>query len=184
MKKGYIIEYLLFMSFISSCSTLVYPLSIATNFATVNIEKPLDIGKTYNMRDIAGRTLNLINRSDKPVSIKIEVIIPESSSLPESCLPIPSRNWVRLSKNIVFLEPHQSKDVEIKLKIPYRLQYLNKKYAFFINSCTIPSSTSGIGIGVGLESKVIFTISGTPPPRSKIPVIRALQEFIDKTFRY
>lgn len=175
---------LFFIFFILFYVSQTYPLSIATNFATIIIDKPLEIGKTYNMRDIAGRTLNLINRSDRPVSIKIEVIIPESSELPESYLPIPNKNWIRLSTNIISLGPQQSKEVEIKIKIPYRLQYLNKKYAFFINSCTVSSGAGSISIGVGLESKVMFTTSTAPPPRSKVPIIRTLQEFIDKTFRY
>lgn len=132
----------------------VYALGLTTRFSQVTLEN-LETGKSYSTKELAGLPLEVVNTGKEPVDLKIELLLPEPGELKQGFQPIPDLSWIKLEKkefkNIL---PNAAASTDVVINIPDEPRYAGKKYQLFIWTHTV-----GPTIGVGLKSKLLFTIS-------------------------
>lgn len=125
---------------------------LRTGFGKVILEN-IPIGTTYSMRRDSKFPLVIKNESDKKINLKIEVVIPNPGEIQEGYEAIPDSGWIRLEKNQFSVEPNDSAETDIMISIPYNKGYIGRKFHVFIFSYT-----TGGSLGIGLKSKLLFSI--------------------------
>jgi hypothetical protein len=126
---------------------------LSTGFSEVILEN-LEIGSSYSTASAANLPLAVVNTGEEPVNLKIELLKPAPAELKEGFEPIPDLNWIELKQKEFFnLEPKQTAVTDVIIHIPNEQQYKGKKYQVYIWSHTVSTN-----IGVGLKSKLLFSI--------------------------
>jgi len=125
---------------------------LRTSFGKVALEN-VPMGVEYSMRRDSQFPLVIENNSDSVVEIKIEVLAPEGSEVQEGYEPIPSVDWVKLEKTSFMVEPNGKAETDVVINIPYKEEYLGRKFHVFIWSHTI-----GESLGLGIRSKLLFSV--------------------------
>ena len=67
---------------------------LRTQLGEVVIEN-LQIGQTYNLKQLANVRLIVTNTSDYSVDLRMDVQLPDSSELRKGAEPVPDTSWVR-----------------------------------------------------------------------------------------
>jgi hypothetical protein len=146
--------------FLASLMLLAYGLAgaggLSTQLGEVVIEN-LQVGQTYNLKDLANLSLIVTNTSDYGVDLRMDVLVPDSGDLRKEAQPLPDTSWVSLSQDLFKLEPNGKAVSEIILSIPEDNQYLGKKYQVNIWSHTLGSRGTGMSLAYGLKTRLIFT---------------------------
>ncbi len=157
MKTGINRIYAVFLVFfVFAISTVVEAGGLSTQLGEAVIEN-LQIGQTYNLRQLANLDLIVTNTSDFSVDLKMDVLYPDSSELKIGAKPIPDTSWVKLSQNLFKLAPNEKASSDIIVSIPEEDQYLGKKYQVTIWSHTLGGSSGGMFLAYGLKTRIIFT---------------------------
>lgn len=126
---------------------------LSTGFSELIIED-LGLGKTYSTKEVANLPLVVVNTGDEPVDLVMEPLIPDASELKEGYEPIPDLGWIKLEETeFKDIQPKEAAVTDVMISIPADDIYRGKRYQVFIWSHTI-----GTKIGVGLKSKLLFTI--------------------------
>jgi hypothetical protein len=126
---------------------------LSTGFSEVTLEN-LEIGKSYSTSETAGLPLVVVNTGTSAVDLKIELLLPDKTELKEGYEAIPDLSWIELKQREFFnIVPNAAATTDVLIHIPNEEQYRGKKYQVFIWSHTV-----GIKIGVGLKSKLLFSI--------------------------
>jgi hypothetical protein len=125
---------------------------LSTPFGEVLVEN-LPIGRDYSLEKEAKTPLVVNNTSGIAVSLKIEILTPQESELKEGFQPIPDVSWVKLSQTEFVVEPGEAAKTDVIISIPDKEKYRGGKYQVFIWSHTV-----GRAVGVGLKSKLLFTV--------------------------
>lgn len=115
----------------------------------------LQIGQTYNLRELANLQMIVTNTGDQPVDLLMEVLVPDSGQLRQGAMAVPDNSWIELSQDSFTLGPQQPASADIIISIPDDLQYLGKKFQVIIWSHTV--GTGSMFMEVGLKSRIIFT---------------------------
>jgi len=127
---------------------------LSTGFSEVTLEG-LDIGKSYSTQETAHLPLIVVNTGEESLDLKIELLLPEAQELKEGFTPIPDLAWIKLEQSeFKEIAPNASATTDILINIPNDKQYQGKKYQAYIWSHSV-----GRTIGVGLKSKLLFTIT-------------------------
>lgn len=131
-------------------------LGIRTKFGLVVVEN-LQPGRTYNIRELVGLPLKVVNASDKQVNIKMDLKKPrvEKTMLEKRFEPIPDLSWIKLSRDFFVVDPGQSAIADVLITIPDDDEYLGKRYQVNIWSHTIGKRF----INVGLMSRLRITVA-------------------------
>ncbi|MFQ5868093.1 MAG: hypothetical protein ACE5IT_08930, partial [bacterium] len=131
-------------------------LGIRTKFGLVVVEN-LPPGRTYNIRELVGLPLRVVNASDKQVNIKMDLKKPrvEKTMLEKHFEPIPDLSWIKLSRDFFVVDPGQSAIADVLITIPDDDKYLGKRYQVNIWSHTIGKRF----INVGLMSRLRITVA-------------------------
>jgi len=124
---------------------------LSSNWGEVIIAN-LEPGKNYDLNDFLNTRFKITNNFDSNVNLKIEILIPQPEELKPGYEAIEDVSWVKVQENIS-LEAGRTEIVPIQLKIPEGLKYFGKKYQFWIWS-----HTSGQAVGVGLKSRIMFSM--------------------------
>ena len=129
---------------------------IRTRFGVVVVEN-LQPGRTYNIRELVGLPLRVVNASEKQVTIKMDLQKPgqEKSMVQKHFDPIPDLSWVKLSRDFFVVDPGQSAIADVLVTIPDDDKYLGKRYQVNIWSHTIGKRFAN----VGLMSKLRITVA-------------------------
>ncbi len=127
---------------------------LSTQFGEVVIEN-LQIGQTYNLRELANLQLIVTNTGESPVDLQMDVIIPDSGDLKLGAAALPDISWISLSQNLFTLAPNQDAISDLVISIPDDDQFLGKKYQVNIWSHTLGGGS--MNVAVGLKSRIIFT---------------------------
>lgn len=130
----------------------VFAGGLSTPFGEVLVED-LPPGVGYSLEKESQMPLVVNNTSGITVNLKIEVLIPQESELKEGFEPIPDGSWIKIAKTQFVVEPGEAAKTDVIISIPDDEKYQVKKYQVFIWSHTV-----GRTIGVGLKSKLLFTI--------------------------
>jgi len=148
---GLVMFFLVICCFISN--TTVEAAGLNTGFSEVTLGN-LEIGKTYSTKETAGLPLVVVNTGEEAVDLKIELLLPQPPELKEGFAPIPDLSWIKLEKtDFKDIQPNKSAVSDVIITIPDDKQYQGKKYQVFIWSHTL-----GRRVGVGLKSKLLFSI--------------------------
>jgi hypothetical protein len=152
--------------FIFALWTVVEAGGLSTQLGEAVIEN-LQIGQTYNLRQLANLRLIVNNTSDYSVDLKMDVLYPDSSELKKGSEFIPDISWVKLSKNLFQLAPNENALSDIILTIPEDDKYLGKKYQVTIWSHTLGGSGGGMFLAYGLKTRIIFTTDTVKAAKSE-----------------
>jgi len=125
---------------------------LSTTFGKVLVED-LPVGKAYSMEQESKTPLIITNTSSQKVKLVIKLLYPHESELEEGFEPVPDIEWIELSQTEFTIEPGESAKTDVIIHIPDEEQYRGKKYQMYIWS-----HTTGTSIGVGLKSKLLFTV--------------------------
>lgn len=117
--------------------------------------KNLQIGQTYNLRELANLQLIVTNSGETPVDLQMEPLVPDTGELRQGAAAIPDISWIALSQDSFKVGPNQNAISDIVISIPDDDQYLGKKYQVIIWSHTLGGGL--MNVAVGLKSRIIFT---------------------------
>jgi hypothetical protein len=140
---------------------------LRTQLGEVVIEN-LQIGQTYNLKQLANLRLIVTNTSDYSVDLRMDVQLPDSSELRKGAEPIPDTSWVSLSQNLFELDPDEKATSDITISIPDDDQYLGKKYQVTVWSHTLGGKGTGMFLAFGLKSRIIFTTDTVKAAESEV----------------
>ena len=126
---------------------------LSTQTAVVMIEN-LKVGQTCSLKALANYQLRINSTCDSPVSLRMDVLLPDSSELKKNAAIIPDPSWVQLIPARFELEPQGVAAADIVITIPDDDQYLGRKFQVMVWSHTVGSSF----IQLGLKSRIIFTV--------------------------
>jgi hypothetical protein len=152
MRMTYRLPYILLLS-ILVCTQSAEAGGLSTTFGEVVIEN-LKIGQTYSVRQLANIPLTVLNMADRSVKLKMDVLRPQESELKKGYEPIPDTSWVSLEQDFFTIEPKGKAATDVFISIPDDERYLGRKYHVWIWSHTV-----GGMIGLGLKSRLLFTVS-------------------------
>lgn len=132
---------------------------IRTDFGDVLIEN-LGIGKTYNLRDLAGTPLKVTNTGSGTVRMRIDVMMSTASFITPirrelGFAPIPSIDWVSLSQSQFIVPSGESAYTDVIIKIPNDPSLYGKKFQADIYSRTVGDNFLQIGVWSHLQLTII-----------------------------
>jgi hypothetical protein len=129
---------------------------LSTQLGEVVIEN-LQIGQSYDLKQLANLSLIVTNTSDFGVNLKMDILQPDSAELRLGSQQIPDTSWVDLSQDFFTLGAGEQAESKITLSIPEDEKYLGKKYQVNIWSHTLGGENSGMFLAYGLKTRIIFT---------------------------
>ena len=143
---------------------LLYPhpsqaYGLRTGFGKVALEN-VPMGVEYSMRKDSKFPLVIENNSDSVVDVKIEILVPEGDEVQEGYEPIPSADWIKLEKGSFTIEPNGKAETDVVISIPNKEEYRGRKFHVFIWSHTI-----GESLGIGIKSKLLFSVGEAVEPQ-------------------
>ncbi|MBA7511639.1 hypothetical protein ES705_03635 [subsurface metagenome] len=169
---------------LSLCLVLVTSVAMAvglkTYFGEVVVEN-LRIGQTYNLRDLVNLPLEVINTSDYPVDLEMELQYPGGRDKRSGYEPIPSLDWIKLTKTYFTVEPGASAITDVIVSIPDDEKYLGKKYQVNIWSGMPPGKRA---FAAALLSRLLITIAPERkagkviPPEKRKKIISSLDFYV------
>ncbi len=130
-----------------------FAIGLRTRFGDVTVEN-LCIGNSYSMRKLVKLPLRVFNDSDRAVELRIDPVFPGPLELKADYTPIPELSWISLERESFKIGPRMYGETDVSINIPDDEQYLGRKYQVFIWSRTVGNS-----IGLGLKSRLLFTIA-------------------------
>ncbi len=139
---------------------------LRTQLGEVVIEN-LQIGQTYNLKDLANLQLIVTNSGEAQVDLQMETLVPDTGELRQGATAIPDLSWIALSQDLFKLEPNQNAISDIIISIPDDVQYLGKKYQVNIWSHTLGGGS--VNVAVGLNSRIIFTTDTVKADLDQLP---------------
>ncbi len=146
-------QIIIFALALSLMANFAYAAGLSTTFSEVTLEG-LEIGKNYSTKELAGLPLAVVNTGDESIDLKAEVLLPDVSELKEGYESIPDINWIKLKRtSFKNIKPKKAAVTDVKISIPADDIYKGKRYHVFIWTHSV-----GSVIGVGLKSKLLFTI--------------------------
>jgi len=139
---------------------------LSTQLGEVNIEN-LQVGQSYNLKQLANLSLVVTNTSDFSVDLVMEVQPPDSSELKGGSEPIPTSAWITLTQTSFALDRGGKATSDILIAVPDEERYLGKKYQASIWSHTLGGSGGGMCLAYGLKTRVIFSTDTVRADRSE-----------------
>ena len=116
----------------------------------------LKIGQTYSLNTLAHLPLAITNTGEGAVSVRVDPLIPGAGDLRQGSEAIPDSAWASASPNAFDLAPHETRLVELGLRIPDDDRLRGRKFEVLFWSHTLPKA--GDLLTYGLNSRVIFTV--------------------------
>ena len=161
--------YAVFLSFlVFATHGVVEAGGLSTQLGEVVIEN-LQIGQTYNLKQLANLRLIVTNTSDYGVDLRMDILLPDSTELRHGAKPVPDTSWIKLSQNLFKLGANEKASSDIIISIPDGDQYLGEKYQVTIWSHTLGGGEgSGMFLAYGLKTRMIFTTDTVRATQSDI----------------
>ena len=94
------------------------------------------------------------NTGDTEVQLTLELLLPEPSELKEGYEPLPDRSWVTIRTDSFTLAPQGIATTDLTIAIPDEPAWRGKRF-----QCYLWAHTVGTGLGVGLKSRILLSIS-------------------------
>jgi len=131
---------------------------IRTYFGDVQIDN-LGIGRTYNLRDLAGTPMKVTNTGADTINLVMSVEIPTDAMITDKRTeigykPIPTIDWVSLGQSQFIVAAGESAYTDIIIKIPDDPSLYGKKFQADIYSRTSGSEFLNIGVWSHLQLSI------------------------------
>jgi len=139
--------------------------NVGTKFADVIMEY-VQPTKVYNLRTMRNLPYRVVNKSDGPVDLSIQVEIPPKEQLKPGYEAIPDPSWVKLSPNHLKLAAGEEGLADVILQVPEGAQYTGHHYQAHIICQTAdapPGEQTALAFGITLASRLRFSV-GTAGP--------------------
>jgi hypothetical protein len=162
LKKVILFVFLLFILQFSTVKPS-YTAGLSTSFGKILIEN-LQIGETYNTKDLINLPLKIKNTSNITLTLKVEPAYPGKNQLEMDFEAIPDLSWIKIEKEILTIPAKETRETNLFLSIPKNKKYLGKKFIVYFWSHSIAGTGS---IAIGLKSKLLFTIASKHSPLPK-----------------
>ncbi len=132
---------------------------IRTDFGDVLIEN-VGIGKTYNLRDIAGRPMKVTNIGAGTINLVMDVMVPTQSFITErrrelGYEPIPSPDWVTLTQTQFIVPAGESALTDVFIKIPNDPKLYGRKFQASIYSRSVGDNFLQLGVWSHLQMTIV-----------------------------
>lgn len=148
---------LAFLGFVV-CPILAYAGGLATELGEAVIGD-LQIGSSYNLTEVAGLPLVVINTGENEVELRIEPVLEKETK--EGYEPIPELSWITISKDKFYLLPQERAVSDIIISIPNDENLLGKRYQVNIWSHTVGEAGR---VSLGLSSRLLLRIAEKEKP--------------------
>ncbi len=141
---------------------------VRTDFGDVLIDN-LGIGRTYNLRDLAGIPFKVKNTGAATVDLQVDVIVPEDRIIgadrkKAGYKPIPSMDWVKLNQSKFIVPSGESALTDILITIPNDPTLYGKKFQASLYSRTIGEGA----LNVGVWSHLLLNIALSPEDQARV----------------
>lgn len=141
---------------------------IRTDFGDVQIDN-LGIGRTYNLRDLAGTPLKVTNTGPDTINLVMDVQIPPETMITErrkelGYKPLPAPDWVSLSRSQFVVPSGESAYSDVVIRIPDDPSLYGKKFQASIYSRT----TGDAFLQIGVWSHLHLSIAPSPEAQAEI----------------
>ncbi len=135
----------------------------------------LKIGQEYSLKQLLGYPFRVTYKGRYPVDLRIDLQKPTTTTS-DGYEPIPDLSWIQLQKTEFSLDPGETAETDIIIKIPNDESLLGKK--FHVSISPVTSAPKGdnrawLAFAVGLVCKLYLSIAPKPPT---IEEIRMLQK--------
>jgi hypothetical protein len=134
--------------------------NVGTKFADVIMEF-VQPGKVYNLRTMRNLPYRVVNKSDGPVDLSIQVEIPPHDQLKPGYEAIPDPSWVRLSPSHLKLAAGEEGLADVILQVPEGEQFTGHHYQAHIICQTAdapPGESTALAFGITLASRLRFSV--------------------------
>lgn len=132
-------------------------IGLSTRFGDAVIEK-LELGRSYNIRELRGIPYTVSNVGDDQVEIRLEVRVPKTKELQDNYEPIPDPNWIRLSPTRHVIAPGGTAFSDIIISLPDDPKLQGRHFQAGIEAFTL-----GDGMfGTGVKSRLRFSVGPGP----------------------
>ena len=112
------------------------------------------LGKAYSL----GRPLELKNLGNKPISVRVDVLIPSPQQLKEGAQPIRKTSWIEIRPDRFDIPPHGSASCAVIITVPKKWAHRHELYQAMIWSQSTPVRGShGLSMNAGLLSRLRFS---------------------------
>lgn len=115
----------------------------------------LRVGGDYSLRTLANLPLSITNTGDQPVVVRVDVVVPGADELRYGAAALPNVSWASALPDSFGLDPQETRDVELRLRIPDDPALCGRKFQVAFWSHTLPQP--GDFVACGLSSRVIFS---------------------------
>ncbi len=141
---------------------------IRTDFGDVLIEN-LGIGRSYNLRELAGTPLKVTNTGAWTIDLQIDVQIPDAKLITQNRIDqgykaIPAIDWVSLSKSQFVLPSGESAYTDVIITIPNDPALYGKKFQASIYSRSVDKRF----LNLGVWSHLFINMVQSPEAQKKI----------------
>lgn len=170
MKKNFIFLFSIFML----STSYIYCGGLSSPNAAMYLSN-LKIGQEYSLKQLLGYPFRVTYKGKYPVDLRIDVLKPDTTTQ-DGYIPIPDLSWIQLQKTEFSLDPGETAETDIIIKIPNDESLLGKK--FHVSISPVTSAPKGdtrawLAFAVGLVCKLYLSIAPKPPT---IEEIRELQK--------
>ncbi|MCX7716708.1 MAG: hypothetical protein N2Z73_04755 [Endomicrobia bacterium] len=134
----------------------------------------LKIGQEYSLKQLLGFPFQVTYKGKSPVDLKIELYKPTTTTF-DGYEPIPDLNWIQIHKTEFSLDPGETAETDIIIKIPNDESLLGRKFHVSITPVTGPpkgDDRAWLAFSVGIVCKLYLSIAPKPPT---VEEIRQLQ---------
>jgi hypothetical protein len=130
---------------------------LSTPFVDVELTSVVP-GHPLQIHDSEGHGLRIKNLGSSPVSVSIEVLLPQPTQLRPGAGRIPDVKWIQVQPNVLALGAHEEKEAVLVLTVPRKKTFRGRYYQAMIWSHGVPSPTQAMTISAGLLSKLRFRV--------------------------
>lgn len=148
----------LFLGLLLAGPRVVCAAGLSTTFGEILIEN-LQIGRTYNTKDLINLPLIIRNTMSEPVELEMQVRAPKPGETKRGFEPIPDASWIRLEKTTHTILPGQEALSNVFITLPKDKKLKGRRFFVQLDSNTIPPKKPGAALSVGISSRLLFTVS-------------------------
>lgn len=137
-------------------------MSLGVQFPEIVMEK-VELGQAYNLRQLKGIPYIVMNKSDMPLNVEVEVQVPQDKDLKEGYEAIPDPAWLRILPNKFHMEPGDVMPSDVILAVPADSAFSGRHFQAFLFA-----RSKGAGmLQVGVKHMVRFSVGVMGPDTLK-----------------
>ena len=120
---------------------------ILGRFADDVILENLELGRSYNLRELGNLPYKITNGGDEVVDVVIEVQIPPENALKPDYEAIPDPSWIKIIPDKFRLGPNENGTSEVIVTVPNDLVYNKRNFQVHLRAHTVGTGFMQAGVG-------------------------------------